>query len=70
MALASTLSIVSADLAETYTMTKVLDWQRDSEMQLLISAQDGNIVPLPYTVIPLTSNLGLNESDVTRGVTS
>lgn len=64
---ANVFSVAYADLAETYTMTEVLDWQRDSEMQLAISATDGDIVPLTYTVIPLTTDLGLNESQTDRG---
>lgn len=51
-------------------MKDVLDWQRKSEMQLLISASEGDPVPLSYTVIPLTTNLGLNESQLTRGVSN
>ncbi|KAL1861632.1 hypothetical protein Daus18300_008748 [Diaporthe australafricana] len=54
-------------MAGTYTMTEVLDWQRRSEMQMLISASEGDPVPLSYTVIPLTTNLGLNESQLARG---
>lgn len=49
-------------------MNEVLDWQRKSEMQMLISASEGDPVPLSYTVIPLTTNLGLNESQLARGV--
>ncbi|KKY30603.1 putative ring-7 protein [Diaporthe ampelina] len=48
-------------------MNEVLDWQRKSEMQMLISASEGDPVPLSYTVIPLTTNLGLNESQLARG---
>lgn len=61
------VSVALADLAETYTMTEVLDWQRSSEMQLSISATDGDIMPLTYTVLPLTTDLGLNESQTDRG---
>lgn len=57
-------------MAGTYTMKDVLDWQRKSEMQLLIRASEGDPVPLTYTVIPLTTNLGLNESQLTRGVSN
>lgn len=67
LAAANVCSVAYADLAETYTMTEVLDWQKQSEMQLAISATDGDIVPLIYTVIPLTSDLGLNESQTDRG---
>lgn len=49
-------------------MNEVLDWQRKSEMQMLIYASEGDPVPLSYTVIPLTTNLGLNESQLVRGV--
>lgn len=67
LAAANIISVANADLAETYTMTEVLDWQKQSEMQMAISATDGDIVPLIYTVIPLTSDLGLNESQKDRG---
>lgn len=69
-ALALALSHVSSvvcGLAETYTMMEVYSWQKDSEMQLSISESNGVIVPLTYTVVPLTTNLGLNESQVSRG---
>lgn len=67
LAVASVRCAVS-EMAGTYTMTEVLDWQRKSEMQMLISASEGDPVPLSYTVIPLTTNLGLNESQLARGV--
>lgn len=70
LAAANVFLVAYADLAETYTMTEVLDWQRQSEMQLAISATDGDIVPLTYTVIPLTTDLGLNESQTDRGKVS
>lgn len=66
LAFLSVLSVVSAD-ASIYPMSKVPDWQTKSEMQLAITAQDANPVALTYTVIPLTSSLGLNESEVVRG---
>lgn len=56
-----------SEMAGTHTMPDVLDWQRNSEMQLLIRASDQDPVPLTYTVIPLTTNLGLNESQPVRG---
>ncbi|KAJ9141845.1 Ring finger domain protein [Pleurostoma richardsiae] len=70
--LASAFSMVSADvaMATTYSMAKVLDWQKQSVMQLAITGQDGVSVPLTYSVIPLTASLGLNESDVVRGTIS
>lgn len=64
----SHVNSVVCGLAETYTMMEVYSWQKDSEMQLSISESNGVIVPLTYTVIPLTTNLGLNESQVSRGV--
>lgn len=66
LAATNVFSVAFAGLAETYTMTELLDWQKQSEMQLTISATDGD-VPLIYTVIPLTSDLGLNESQTDRG---
>lgn len=65
LATANVKSVICG-LAETYTMMEVYSWQKTSEMQLSIS--NGVIMPLTYTVIPLTTNLGLNESQVSRGV--
>lgn len=66
-AAANIFSVALADLAETYTMTEVLDWQRESEVQLSISATDEDFGALTYTVLPLTTDLGLNESQTDRG---
>lgn len=70
LALANALSMVCADLAQTYTMSEVLDWERSSEMQMSVSGADGDIIPFLYTVIPLTTDLGLNESQTDRGVSA
>ncbi|KAF3765801.1 hypothetical protein M406DRAFT_68207 [Cryphonectria parasitica EP155] len=67
LAFASALSMVCADLAQTYPMSTPLDWEVASEMQLSVSAADEDVVPLIYTVIPLTTDLGLNESQTDRG---
>ncbi|KUI60672.1 E3 ubiquitin-protein ligase RNF13 [Cytospora mali] len=58
---------VVGDMADTYPVTHVYDWQKDSEMQLAISASDGLTGPETYTVIPLTTELGLNKSQASRG---
>lgn len=65
--LATLFSMVFAELAETYPMSEVLDWEIDSQMQLSITS-DGDLVPILFTVIPLTADLGLNESQTDRGV--
>lgn len=65
------LPVVRADMASTYAMTELLDWETDSQMQMSISASDGDdMLPLSmlFTVIPLTTDLGLNESQLDRGV--
>lgn len=61
------VSMVCADLAETYPMSEVLDWQVDSQMQLSVTS-DGDLLPILYAVIPLTADLGLNETQTDRGV--
>lgn len=70
LAFANALSMVCADLAQTYPMSEVLDWEKNSEMQMSVSGADGDIVPFLYTVIPLTTDLGLNESQTDRGVSA
>lgn len=67
LALANVLSTVCADLAEIFPMT-ARAWQVDSEIQMAVSASDGDVVPLLYTVIPLTTDLGLNQTQADRGV--
>lgn len=64
---ATLLPVVCADLAQTYPMSEVLDWEIESQMQLSLTS-DGDIIPILYTVIPLTADLGLNESQTDRGV--
>lgn len=66
-AVASVVSTVCADLAQTYPMSEVLDWEIDSQMQLSVTS-DGDLLPILYAVIPLTADLGLNESQTDRGV--
>lgn len=55
-------------LAETYAMVSVLDSQRASEMELSISASVPDMMPYTYSIIPLETALGLNDSQNTRGV--
>jgi hypothetical protein len=65
---ATWLSMVCADLARTYPMS-VTDWELESQMQLSITSE-GSVIPIKYTVLPLTSDLGLNESQADRGVSA
>jgi len=46
----------------------VPSWAADSTMQLSLSSDGGEILPLDYTIIPSTQNAGLNGSYVVRGV--
>lgn len=48
----------------------VPSWAADSTMQLSMSSDNGDILPLDYTIIPSTQNAGLNGSYVVRGVCS
>lgn len=59
----SNVRSVMCGLAETYPMVEILNSQKNSEMQLSISASDGSIVPLAYTIIPL-----VNGSQAFQGV--
>lgn len=64
---ASLMSMVCAELAQTYPMSEVVAWEIDSQMQLSVTS-DGDLLPILYAVIPLTADLGLNESQTDRGV--
>lgn len=70
LAFASRLATVCADLAETYPVPAARDWEVNSAMQMSVSASEGDVVPLFYAVIPLTTTLGLNQSQISRGVTN
>ena len=68
--LASALSVasVAADMATISAMGDVPDWQTISAMTLTVSAPGAPTIPLKYTVVPLTTSLGLNQSELARGV--
>ena len=68
LVLACAISLASAGPASVFTMDNVPDWLRSSAMTLQITAPDGFIVPLTYTVAPLTASLGLNQTAVSREV--
>lgn len=68
VALASVFSVASAQFATTVPMPDIPDWQVKSEMILSVTALDGGIVPIQFTVAPLTANLGLNQTDAVRNV--
>lgn len=65
---ASVLSMASAQVATVFSMDSLPDWMRESAMTLQITGPSGVIVPFPYTVVPLTTNVGLNQSEKTREV--
>lgn len=46
----------------------VPSWASDSTMQLSLSSSRGSLLPVDYNIVPLTENLGLNGSEVVRGV--
>lgn len=54
--------------ASTSAEKDVPQWAAKNGMQMNLSIPGGQSSPLQYTVIPLTENLGLNESQRTRGV--
>lgn len=53
-----------ADGATTSAEKNVPEWASNNALQLTLSTKPG----LQFTTIPLTENLGLNESQSTRGV--
>lgn len=54
--------------ATTSAEQEAPEWATDSAMQLMFTGGDDDDVPFQYTVIPLTENLGLNESERYRKV--
>jgi hypothetical protein len=61
--LGSSLSEAASDyLASISAHDDVPQWASDNSMQLELSTQHGEWIPVQYTVIPLTENIGLNES--------
>ncbi|OHF00408.1 hypothetical protein CORC01_04389 [Colletotrichum orchidophilum] len=56
-------------MAQAVTITpenEIPSWSEKSAMQMSLSTAGGT-VPLSFIVMPLTENLGLNQSDVVRG---
>lgn len=68
LALAGVMSTAAAQFVTTAPMAEVPEWQVASEMILSVTAVDAGVVPLQYTVAPLTANLGLNQTDAVRNV--
>ncbi|KND94299.1 Protein goliath [Tolypocladium ophioglossoides CBS 100239] len=59
------VAVVAADGgATTSAQQDVPQWASNNALQLTLSTQPG----LQFTTIPITENLGLNESDRTRGI--
>ncbi|KAF7559896.1 hypothetical protein G7046_g4257 [Stylonectria norvegica] len=56
------LSILADDGVTTSSEKNAPEWAADNSMQLTQSTGHGDWRPIQYTVIPLTENLGLNES--------
>lgn len=51
-------SVLADNEVSTHAEAEVPDWAIDSAMQLSLSTKEG----LQFTVLPLTENLGLNDS--------
>ncbi|ERT00029.1 RING finger domain protein [Sporothrix schenckii 1099-18] len=71
-ATSATISAVAADInsssdATIFSMDSVPEWQQSSAMSLQVSDPDADILPISFTVVPLTAVLGLNQSQETRG---
>ena len=69
LALALAAGVMAQD-ATISAMTDVPEWGVDSAMQLSLFTARGDQLPLQYIVMPLTQSLGLNQSDLARGVSS
>ncbi|CAK7216905.1 hypothetical protein SBRCBS47491_002982 [Sporothrix bragantina] len=59
------LSVSAAD-ATIFSMNTVPDWQASSAMSLQVSDPDADILPVTFTIVPLTAVLGLNQSQESR----
>jgi hypothetical protein len=69
LAAACLVSVASAESATIYSMPRLQTWAQDSLMTLKISTLDGgSFEPLSLPVLPLTSSLGLNQTQKARGV--
>ncbi|ROT40286.1 hypothetical protein SODALDRAFT_92952 [Sodiomyces alkalinus F11] len=64
---AANAAVVAAQVPSISPENEVPPWAADSTMQLSLSSTGGDVLPLDYTVIPSTENLGLNQSEVVRG---
>lgn len=58
----------TAHAATITAQNDIPSWSEKSAMQLMLSSSGGDVVPLAFIVMPSTENLGLNQSDVVRGV--
>ncbi|CAK7198932.1 hypothetical protein SEUCBS139899_001600 [Sporothrix eucalyptigena] len=61
------LPAIAATEATIFSMNTVPDWQASSAMSIQVSDPDADILPVTFTVVPLTTILGLNQSQQSRG---
>lgn len=62
---------VAATTVRAATITpenEIPTWSEKSAMQLSLTSAGGDVVPLTFIVMPSTESLGLNQSEVARGV--
>ncbi|CAK7223712.1 hypothetical protein SCUCBS95973_005272 [Sporothrix curviconia] len=57
---------VSASDATIFSMNTVPDWQASSAMSVQVSDPEADILPVTFTVVPLTTIFGLNQSQESR----
>ncbi|KAH8888217.1 hypothetical protein GQ53DRAFT_767721 [Thozetella sp. PMI_491] len=60
-------AVAVAEDAAIFSMANVQDWQRASTMKLSLAPEEGGAIQVSYDVIPLTTTLGLNQTERTRG---
>ncbi|KAK3683572.1 hypothetical protein B0T22DRAFT_252088 [Podospora appendiculata] len=66
LAIALAPAMVSAEKATIRAMSPVPAWQSGQVMSLQITAPDGAAAPVFYSVLPLTANEGLNQTETAR----
>lgn len=65
---AAAAALATVNAATIAAQNDIPSWSEKSAMQLSLSSAGGDVVPLTFIVMPSTESLGLNQSDVARGV--
>ena len=68
MVLAAAVPVIMAQSPSITPQDAVPQWGEDSAMLLSMFTAGGDILPFTYTVVPLTQNQGLNQTETARKV--